>query len=454
MEQSSSHEALAGRATLTDGGTMLLSKSLWEVCLMCDRTFRHNQFDSQLLLTLVNSARKSKEAENNRLEHAFNSCLETVPPFKQASLEQDESEVRRCRQNLINSFWTVRGTLNRERPSAASWHDRRRQALLERHPDVKKLIGDDILTPIMTVVLVLAHLAVALSVQHVPAQYQFLSAFVAAAVFGGFCAFGFQALDHELSHTTATPGATVLGLAGASCTAVPWFSYYFAGGHAMHHRLAGTPRDVDREAFFWAWERAPARLDFPLGSFLWASAVAMFLPLMYMYSLGVSLLGSWRRNVKELGYCIAEFACTCALHIFVGYYAGRNAVWYLIFSMAFGNGFLLHPLIGFWILQHLCRAKSVDDSTMTLQPTVSYVGSPLWNLLNFNQLSHVEHHDFSRIPWTRLPHLAALAPEFYTSPEMYTCSSIFGLIRAWVMTEGDKFSFGCVTEQIPQGKEE
>ena len=40
----------------------------------------------------------------------------------------------------------------------------------------------------------------------------------------------------------------------------------FADGHARHHKFAGTPRDIDREAFFWAWERTPKCLDSPLGS--------------------------------------------------------------------------------------------------------------------------------------------------------------------------------------------
>ena len=70
--------------------------------------------------------------------------------------------------------------------------------------------------------------------------------------------------------------------------------------------------------------------------------------------------------------------------------------------MAFGNGFLCHPLMGFWIMQHLCHSVEHGDHQIGMQPTMSYSGSPLWNLLNFNALSHVEHHDFARCPWTRL----------------------------------------------------
>lgn len=83
-----------------------------------------------------------------------------------------------------------------------------------------------------------------------------------------------------------------------------------------------------------------------------------------------------------------------------------------------------------------------------VQPTVSYNGSPLWNLLNFNQLYHIEHHDFSQIPWSRMPQLRREAAEFYSSDKMFYVPSICGLVYHWLVTKGDKMNFACVKAQL------
>jgi len=183
------------------------------------------------------------------------------------------------------------------RPVAAAWHSARRRLILKAHPEVMKLMGDDPATPLAMVLLVAAHLTVAVQLRAwaaaasaavAPAStavggaaglaaarswggwaVEWAVVWLAAAGFGAFAAFGFQALDHELSHAKGNRPwlAHALGALGSGCTAVPWFSYYFSGGHARHHRLAGSPQDIDREAFFWAWERVPPWLpDTPFGS--------------------------------------------------------------------------------------------------------------------------------------------------------------------------------------------
>ena len=169
---------------------------------------------------------------------------------------------------------------------------------------------------------------------------------------------------------------------------------------------------------------------------------------------------------QELCYFGADSLATVAVHLVATWYGGGRALAYLVLSMAFGNGFLLHPLIGFWLMQHLCHAAPADappassasgagssrggGPALTLQPTVSYSGSALWNWLNCNQLSHVEHHDFSRIPWTKAPELRRTAPEFYGEKgELREIKSVRQLIWRWVFTRGDKLNFACILAAPP-----
>jgi sphingolipid delta-4 desaturase len=70
----------------------------------------------------------------------------------------------------------------------------------------------------------------------------------------------------------------------------------------------------------------------------------------------------------------------------------------------------LHPLGARWIQEHfLVKAP---------QETYSYYGPLNW--VAFNVGYHNEHHDVMRVPWTRLPQVRKLAPEFYDTLHYHT----------------------------------
>ncbi len=81
---------------------------------------------------------------------------------------------------------------------------------------------------------------------------------------------------------------------------------------------------------------------------------------------------------------------------------GWTAWLYLVESSFFAGS--LHPCAAHFIAEHYLFGG-------IQQETWSYYG-PL-NILCYNVGYHNEHHDFPSVPWTRLPALRKLAPEFY-----------------------------------------
>jgi sphingolipid delta-4 desaturase len=80
---------------------------------------------------------------------------------------------------------------------------------------------------------------------------------------------------------------------------------------------------------------------------------------------------------------------------------GPMALGYLLASTVFSVG--LHPVGGRWIQEHFVLRHP--------QETYSYYG--IGNVTALQIGHHNEHHDFSAVPWNRLPKVRALAPEFY-----------------------------------------
>lgn len=83
---------------------------------------------------------------------------------------------------------------------------------------------------------------------------------------------------------------------------------------------------------------------------------------------------------------------------------GPNTLLFLALSLALSGA--PSPTSGHFISEHY-----TVWSPSKRQETFSYYGP--WNFFTFNVGYHNEHHDFPNIPWTKLPELRKIAPEFY-----------------------------------------
>jgi sphingolipid delta-4 desaturase len=96
-----------------------------------------------------------------------------------------------------------------------------------------------------------------------------------------------------------------------------------------------------------------------------------------------------------------NLACAIVYDIAIVYFFGWAGFLYLVFAFLFSIG--LHPVGARWIQEHY----TYDFD----QETFSYYG-PI-NRVALNMGYHNEHHDLPSIPWSNLPKLRAMAPEFY-----------------------------------------
>jgi sphingolipid delta-4 desaturase len=157
--------------------------------------------------------------------------------------------------------------------------------------------------------------------------------------------------------------------------------------HLEHHTYQGVyGRDPDLP---FDWEVRLIRGN-PLTKILWI----FIYPIMYA-SRGL-LQGKSMSNWEKYNWI-----WTVASNILIYQLTGVRGILYL--CVGAWSGFSIHFGAAHFIQEHYTY---VDG-----QETYSYYGSG--NHLFMNIGYHNEHHDFARVPWSRLPEVRKIAPEYY-----------------------------------------
>lgn len=274
-------------------------------------------------------------------------------------------------------------------------HRARTKEILQRHPEIRDLIGHNPYTFVWVVGIVSLQFALGWFVSGLSWWLVVLMAYCV----GAFANHALFVMIHDCTHRLAFK-RKVPNMITELLANLPLFlpgSVSFHKYHLKHHSFQGVYElDADIPG---RWE---ARLigHSVLGKALWLLFYPIFQIVRPMRVKEVSLLDPWS---------LTNLAIMIAVDVAVYFVLGPKALVYFGASLFFAIG--LHPLGARWIQRHYMTAKGEQE-------TFSYYG--ILNILAFNVGYHNEHHDFPSVPWNRLPRIRAIAPEMYDNLQYHT----------------------------------
>jgi len=288
-------------------------------------------------------------------------------------------------------------------------HASRRREIMKAHPEVKSLFGHEWRSKYYcTFLLVIPQIWLSWATQDLswPA-YLFV-----AYVFGATITQALFLAIHELAHNLffKTPMANRIFAMAANWPIGIAYCVPFRGYHLEHHKWQGVD-GIDTDI--------PSRFEGrfirgPVSKTVWACCQILTYALRPMFIKA--------QDVTK--YHIWNWVSQIAFDLTVYYFWGWKPLFYFIFCIFLAGG--LHPCAGHFISEHY-----VFPHKDAIQETYSYYGPLNW--LTWNVGYHNEHHDFCNIPWSRLPALKAMAPEFYDN--LAVCDSWIGVIWDYIMRD-------------------
>jgi len=278
-------------------------------------------------------------------------------------------------------------------------HNIRRNQILKAHPEIKQLFVKEPLTIAFVILLNLFQIFSCWVISH--KDYPFYIIIIAAYFISAVVNHALYVLIHDITHFLAAKsvgGNRILSII-ANLPAIIPLAISFGRYHRDHHSNFGDILNdpdipcVGEIKFFNTWYK---RLVY-----------VFIMPLMY----AVRPLFKTPKQPTALEY-INILCCVCYA-IAIQHFFGGKALSYLLLGTYFGLS--INPVGGHLIAEHYEFVKGQDS--------YSYYG---WiNYINFNVGMHIEHHDFPNVPWSKLPLVRKIAPEFYNNlPQMESYADV------------------------------
>ena len=274
-------------------------------------------------------------------------------------------------------------------------HALRGRQMLASHPELRALFGPSAASAAWIVLLVVAQCGLALLV----GPRSWMLWLPCAYLFGATIDHALWALIHDCCHNLVFRSRTANRLIAivANVPLVVPGAISFSKYHLLHHRHMG---DLEFDAGIPSPTEARVIGRSATAKALWVASMILVQGVVRPRHLRrIRLLDAWT---------VINIVAQVAMMALLAVWAGAAPFKYLVASTVFAIG--LHPLGARWIQEHFALVPG--------QETYSYYG-PL-NKVSFNVGYHNEHHDLVTIPWSRLPEIRRIAPEFYNGLHSYT----------------------------------
>jgi sphingolipid delta-4 desaturase len=273
-------------------------------------------------------------------------------------------------------------------------HAARGRQMLAAHPELRALGGPLPWSAAWTLVLVVAQGVMAWVTGH----HSWMVWLPCAYAIGATIDHALWALIHDCTHNLVFRSRTANRLVAivANLPLVVPGAISFAKYHLLHHRNMG---DLELDAGIPGPRESHLVGRSGLKKALWVAGTIVVQGIVRPRRLTrVRLLDAWT---------VVNIVVQCGVMGLLVFWAGAAPFKYLVASTVFAIG--LHPLGARWIQEHFAIVPG--------QETYSYYG-PL-NKVSFNVGYHTEHHDLVNVPWSRLPQVRRIAPEFYEGLHAY-----------------------------------
>ena len=283
-------------------------------------------------------------------------------------------------------------------------HATRRREILSKYPEIAQLFGTEPLTFPIIVAIFATQMFFAYLVSSLSLSWPLL--FLLSWIVGGTLNHSLQLAVHELSHNLCFDSSLANKCAAIFANLATGFpsSVSFQKYHMDHHQwqgVDGVDTDIPTQAEI-------ALFSTSLRKVLWILLQPVF------YAVRPTIVkpkpyGKWE---------LINIGVQIVFNVVVAQALGIKGLSYMIIGTLLGLG--LHPAAGHFVAEHY--------ELVSGQETYSYYGP--CNYVNFNVGYHNEHHDFPRIPWSRLPLVPQIAPEYYLPLPYYT--SYLALFYAYI----------------------